>query len=114
MNNFLKHLAAMFVVAELVEAGAGGSEQNDVSGRGSLGWAADCGFQGFGTVDVSSFLYLGFDLCRRRANGVNPLHPMPKKIVQDRIVAAFVFPAENEVDVRRKGFERLNRCIDIG
>src|ERR1700722_20974595 len=49
--HLLEQLAAMFVVAELVEAGTGGSEQDDIPGCGNFGGMSDRGFQGFGVIE---------------------------------------------------------------
>ncbi len=54
------------------------------------------------------------DLSGRCTDRINTLHPLPEQVVQHRVVAALVLAPENEVDVCRKGFERLNGGIDIG
>ena len=52
MDNFLEDLSTMFVVAELVEAGASGSEQHDARWFGRLGCMFDSGFKSFGVIDL--------------------------------------------------------------
>jgi len=52
MDNFLEYLSTMFVVAELVEAGASGSEQHDIPKFGSPERMFDSGFKGFGMIDL--------------------------------------------------------------
>ena len=57
---------------------------------------------------------LRFDLRRRRADRVDALHPLAQQIVEHGVVAAFVFAAENQVDVRGERFQRFDRRIDVG
>jgi hypothetical protein len=42
VHDFLEYAAPVFIALELVEAGAGGSEQDDVSGLGGGSGAVDC------------------------------------------------------------------------
>ena len=47
-------------------------------------------------------LNLRFDLRRGGADGVDALYALAQQVVEDGVVAAFVFAAENQVDVRRE------------
>ena len=112
-DDLFEDLAAVFVALELVEAGAGRSEQDNVSRlRGGVGFADGVlerlGVNDFGTFD------LRFDLGRRRSDRVDALHALFQQVIEHGVVAAFVFPAENEVDVRGKRFQRLDRGIYVG
>ena len=85
-----EHSAPVLVVLELVEAGAGWSQQHNVSGCGDRSGPSQRGFQGLGVVNFHSF-NLRLDLVRGRADGVDPLHPLPQQLVELRVVAVFIF-----------------------
>src|SRR5271157_2381714 len=104
----------MFVVLELIEAGAGGGEKNDVAGDGGLGCALDGIFQSFRVLDFGSALNLRFDFGGCGPDGVNPLHSGAQQVVEDRVVAALVLAAEDQVNVGREGFESLDSGVDVG
>src|ERR1700680_3795461 len=107
--DLLEHLSTMFVVPELVEAGAGRSKQDDIPRLGNLGRVLDRGFQSFGVIDFGAPAFrrndLGLDRGGRCPDAVNTLHALPEQIVEYGIVAAFVLTPENEVDICR---ERLD------
>ena len=99
VDDFLEDAASVFVALELVEAGAGGSEQDDVSGfRGGCG-AANGVVEGFGVEDFGRALDVGFDLGGGCADGVDALDAVAEQVVEDGVVAAFVLAAEDQVDV---------------
>ena len=53
------------------------------------------------------------DLSGRRSNRIHALHPLPQQFVEQCVVAAFVFATQNQVDVRGKGFQRLEGRVHI-
>ena len=57
---------------------------------------------------------LRLNLRGRCADGVDALHPLAQQIVEHGVVTAFVFPAEDQVDVRRERFQGLDRGIHVG
>ena len=78
----------------------------------SPGWAAVAGLrdgvlQRLGVDDLSCAFDLRFDLVRGRADRVHALHPLAQQIVQHRVVAAFIFAAENQVNVAGKDSSAL-------
>src|SRR5579872_7240681 len=94
----------MFVIAKLIEAGAGWCEQNDIPWLGNFGRMSNCGFQSFGMVDFRTAVLrrndLRFDLRRRGPDGVDALYPFLEQLVQHGVVAIFVLAAQYQVDVR--------------
>ena len=113
MYYLFKYSAPVLVVPELVETGAGRGQQHDVSGCGDRRGASQRGFKRLGVVDFHAF-DLGLDLLRGRANGIDPLDPLPQQFVELRVVAVFVLAAQNQVDICRERFQGLDGRIDIG
>src|SRR5579885_2834284 len=75
MDRLLEHSSAVLVVLELIEAGAGWCEQNNVAGAGARRGPFHGRVEGFGMDDLGS-ANLRFDLRRRRADRVYPLHSL--------------------------------------
>jgi len=65
-------------------------------------------------VDFGGALNLGFDFGGGGSNGVDALDAGAEEIVEDGIVAALVFAAENQVNVAGERFEGLDGGIDVG
>src|ERR1019366_7517396 len=103
----------MFVADELIEAGARGSQEHNVSRDCRFAGAAHCVVYRAGTDYLRSF-YLGLNLLRGRADGVHPLDPLLQHGIEDGIVAALVLAAEDEVNSSGKRFQRLDGRIDVG
>ena len=102
----------MLVVLELVEAGAGWGQQDDVAGYGRYTGLADGVLQSLGMHDLG--FNLGFDFRRRSADRIDALDPLSKQFIEDGVVATFVLAAEDEVNVRGKRFQSLDGRIDVG
>ena len=71
VDQFFEDAAAMFVAFELVEAGAGGGEQDDVAGMGGGGDGADGLVEGFAGVDRDDSAQLRLDFGGGGADGVD-------------------------------------------
>src|SRR5271170_1376552 len=69
-DQVLEDLPALFVVLKLVEAGAGGREQDDFARLGGIGCLGHGYIQRAGVDDGRGALDVGDDFFRRRANGV--------------------------------------------
>src|SRR5882762_6370254 len=104
----------MFVALELVEAGAGGGEKDDVAWLGGGGGQVDCSFEGLGGGDFGGLLDLTGDLSRGGTDRVDALHALVQEGIEDGVVTAFVLSAENEVDIGRKAFQSLDGGVDVG
>ena len=109
-----KTFTALFVILKLIEAGAGGGEEDDIAGLGGGVGAAHGVVEGFGVDDVGGALDLGFDLGCGRANRVDALHARSQQVVHHRVGAAFIFSAQDEVNVFRKRLERFDGRVDVG
>src|ERR1700728_3799683 len=110
--NLLKHLSALLIILELIEARASWSQQHYITRLGYGIGLAQSVFQSFGVYDLDIF-NLRLNLPRRRADRISPLHPLPQQVVEHTVVTTFILAAKNEVDVRRKRLQRLNRRIHV-
>ena len=99
LHNLFERLAPMLIILELVEAGAGWGQEDNIAGLGRLCGALHGCIQSFGVDDFYGVSEFGIQSFRRRANGVNNLHSFPQQVVQNGIVAAFIFAAENQVNI---------------
>ena len=54
------------------------------------------------------------NLVCRRANQVGALYALAQQRIEHRVIAAFIFAAQNNVDVRRKRLQRFHRGINVG
>src|SRR5579884_1242567 len=114
MHHVFEDSPPVLVIFKLIEAGAGGCEEDDVTLFRCRGRTPDSSFQGFGVDDLGGSGDLRLDFLCRRTDGVHALDALAQEIVQDRVIAALVFAAEDHVDVAGERFERLDGCIHIG
>ena len=103
----------MLVAFELIKAGAGRSQQDNVAGFGRGIRLPDGILQGLGVHHIGGF-NLRFNLRRGRADRVDALHSLAQQVVQYRVVAALVLAAENQVEVCRERFQRLDGRVHVG
>src|SRR5208337_3318869 len=117
MNYLFEHSAAVLVALELIEAGAGWSQKNDIARRGGFTGAPDGVFQSFRMFHFGSTLNLRFDLGGRGPYRVHALHSLPQQVAEHGVVAALILAAENQVqmrrNVRRERFQRLDRGVNV-
>src|ERR1700683_4458482 len=97
-HDLFEHLAAMLVIFELIEAGAGGSEQNYVAWLRRGVCLANGGLKSLGAHQFRSF-NLRLDLRRCGPDCINTLHSLAQQLVEHAVVPAFVLAAENQMDV---------------
>src|SRR5947209_6934751 len=105
-HRFFEDAAAMLVVFELIEAGAGRREQDHVSGRGQFGGATHRSFKSLCALDGRGPGNLRFDFFRGSSDGVNPPGALAQQRLEDCVVTVFIFAAEHDVDAGRKRFQR--------
>ena len=110
----LEDAAAVFVAFELVEAGAGGGEQDDVAGMGGGGDGADGLVEGFAGVDRDHAAELRLDFGGGGADGVDGLDARAKQIGELGVVGVLVFAAEDEVNVAGECGDGLGGGVDVG
>src|ERR1700740_1956908 len=86
-NNVFEHLAPVLVALELVEAGAGWSQQDNIAAFGCGVGLADRVFERFRMHDFGPF-NLGFDLSRGCSDRVDSLDTLAQQGVQHGGVAS--------------------------
>ena len=104
-NEFLEDMSAMLVILKLVEAGAGRSENHDVARLGGMCGDLHGAVQGDGAFDGHAAGDLLFDFVRGGANQQSKNGFFAQGLLQDGVVAALVFSAENDQDAARKSVE---------
>src|SRR5438552_2783599 len=102
LHQRFEDFAPLLVISKLVEAGAGGREQHDISRLGTCACPLNGTVQRFGVNNLGRVFNLRFDLLCCCADGINALYSLAQKIVEDGIVASFIFSAENKIYVRGK------------
>src|SRR5690242_19271157 len=113
-DELLENPAAMLVILKLVEAGAGGSEQDDVAGLGGVSGGLDGAVQSAGAFDGDAAANLLLDLVRRSADQERQYGPLAQRLAQCGVVTALVFAAENDQDAAGKSIESFQSGVDIG
>src|SRR5258708_3311762 len=114
MNELFEDTATLLVVLELVEAGAGRGQEHQIAGprrvRGNFHGALNrpSALDGH----AASNLLFNFFGCRADQQGENGL--FTQRPLQQRVIAAFVFPAKNDQDSPGKSIQGLQRGIDVG
>src|ERR1700719_1321394 len=103
----------MLVVLELIEAGAGRGEQNDVSGGGVLSGLSDGCAERPRSYHLHHSVQLALDLFGRRTNGVNSLDALVEQGRELGVVGVLVLAAEDEVDVAGEGLQGLEGGVDV-
>src|ERR1044071_7937030 len=104
----------MLVIFKLIEAGARRRKQHHVARGGGFERLAHSTFQRARADDRRGILHVRGNLVRGGADQVNALHPLAQQWVQHCVVAAFIFAAQNDVDVRGKRLQRFHRGVNVG
>src|SRR3989442_1429807 len=102
LHQFFEDFAPVLVISKLVEAGAGGSQQHDISRLGTCACPLNGTVQRFRMNNLGRFPDPRFNLVCCCADGIDALYSLAQKIVEDGVVAAFVFSSQNKMDVRGK------------
>src|SRR5690349_22714852 len=114
MHKLFEDAAAVLVILKLVEAGAGGSEQDNIAGARGVSGGFDGAVEGSGLLDGHTASDLLFDFVRGGANQKREDGFFPQWGLQHGIVAAFVFSTQNNQDAAGKSVERFQGGVDIG
>src|SRR5262245_1310222 len=114
MDELLEHAAAMFVVLKLIEAGAGGREQDDVAGMRRARCEFDGTFERAGGLDGDAAGDLAFDLFCSSADEKSENGFFAEQRLQGSVVAAFILATENDENAVGKSVEGLERGVDVG
>src|SRR5438132_4665140 len=102
LHQRFEDFAPVLVISKLVEAGAGGSQQHDISRLGIGACTLHGVVERFGMHNLGRVFNLRFNLLCCCADCIDALYSLAQKIVEDGVVAAFVFSSENKMDVRGK------------
>src|ERR1700750_3144146 len=103
IDDLSKGPAAMFVVFELIEAGAGRSQQHNIAGnRGRPCFAHGC-VDRSGSHHLHDSLKFALNLFRGRTNRINSRDAFAKERTEKRVVRILVLAAEDEVNAAGKG-----------
>src|ERR1051325_4851051 len=114
VHELLEHTATMLVIFELIEAGASRREQNDIAGLRGPRSNFDGALDRSRAFDGDASLNLLFDFFGRGTDEQCKDRLLAKRGLQNRVVAALVFPAENNKNAAGKSVERLERRVDVG
>src|SRR3981189_1923103 len=101
----------MFVIFKLIEAGARGREQNDVTGLRRVRGDFDRTLVGSGTFDGDAAVNLLFDLVRSGSDEERQDRFFAEWCLENGIVTAFVLATENDQDAGGKCVERFERGV---
>src|SRR5713101_7018502 len=110
---FLEHPSAVLIILELVEAGARGSQQHNISCFGCRRRTFQRSLECPRVVNFRRRLDLRLDFFRRGTDRVDALHPLPQQVAEQRVIAVFVLAAKNEVDIRRERLQRFDRGVHV-
>ena len=91
----------MLVTPELVKTGTCGRQQDHIPRLSNRIRFPQSTLQSLSVNHLSAF-NLRLDLLRRGANRIHALHPLPKQLVKNQVVAALILAAKNQMDVRGK------------
>src|SRR6266852_1809092 len=103
---FLEHPSAVLIILELVEAGARGSQQHNISCFGCRRRTLQRSLEGLRVVNFRGGVDLRLEVVRRGTDRGDALNPFPQQVPEKRAIAASVLAAQKEVDIRR---DRLPR-----
>ncbi len=114
-TSFLKTLSALLVILKLVETGAGRGQKHDVARFGSLRAAISTARS---RVPARSIATLPV-ICDSIFSAAAPIRRARiafsrRGFLQDRVVAAFVFAAQNNQDAAGKSIECFQCRVHIG
>ena len=107
MHQVFEHAAAVFVILKLIETGARRSEQHYVAGprRERSDFHGTLNRSGALDSHAAGNLVFNFFHCRadqQRKNGF-----LAQRFLQNGVIAAFIFTAENDQDSPGKSVQRL-------
>ena len=113
-DELLKDASAMLVTLKLVEARAGGSQQDRVAGLRAFGGDFHGARHGARPLHGNDAAELRFDLVRGAADQQHHARVPPQRVAQNGVVAALVLAAENHQHISGEGVQRLERGVHVG
>ena len=113
-DELFEDASALLVILKLVEARAGGRQQNGVAGLRASAGDFHGARQRLRALDGNDAGELRFDLVRRAADQQRHARVAAQRLAKNRVVAAFVLAAQNHQHISRKCVERLERGVDVG
>ena len=114
VDKFLEDAAAVLVAFKLVEAGAGGRQQDHFAGVRGSGGRADGVVQRFAGVEWDHAAQLRLDFGGGGADGVDGAHARAQQRRELGVVGVLVFAAENEVNAAWECGDGLGGGVDVG
>src|SRR5215472_231104 len=114
MHKLFEDAAAVLIVLELVETGTGWRKENDITWARGVRSGLHGALYGFSTLDGYASSYLIFNFVGGHANQKGEDRFFLQRRPQQGVIAAFVFPAEDNQDSTGKGVERFQGGINIG
>src|SRR6266436_7999074 len=107
MNKLFENTAAMFVILKLIETCAGGCQEHDVPFVSRLRGKCNGVLQRSRPPDGYATIDLFFDFVRGRSYKQREYSSFSKQSAQLRIVAVFIFAAQNNDDSSGKRLKCL-------
>src|SRR6202521_1321548 len=113
MHQVFEDAAAVFVVLKLIEAGACRGEEHHVAGPRCMRSNFHGALDRSGALDGHAAGDLFFNFFRSRADEQRKNSLLTQRSLQHGVIAAFVFPAQNDQNLSGKSIQGLQRGIDI-
>ena len=110
----LEDPSPLFVVFELIEAGAGRRQQDHVTATAWVAAWSTAASRVPARIDFGDAGNLPFDFFRRGADGVNRFDPLPQQSIQLGVVGVLVLASQDQVNITRERRDRLGRGVDVG
>src|SRR5271155_2517103 len=114
VDQVFEDAAAVFVVFKLIQAGAGGREQNGVAGLGDLFGAVHGAFERFYKFQSYAAGDVAGDFVGGAANQQGANGTLAQLLAEGAVVAVFVFAAENDNYAAGEGFQGFQGGVHIG
>src|SRR5271156_904543 len=112
-DEVLEDLPALLIVFKLIEAGAGGREQNDFAGLRGVGCFGYGRVERAGINDGRRSFDMSDDLFGGRADGVDGPDALLNERAHEAVVGVLVLAAENQVDTGWEGRDGFHGGIDV-
>src|SRR5271156_3503861 len=112
-DQVLEDLPALFIVLELIEAGAGRREQNDLARLRGVGGFGHRYVESAGVDDGRGALDVRDDFFGGGTNGVDGLYALLYERTHEAVVGVLVLAAKDEVNARGEGRDGLHGGVDV-
>src|SRR5438477_3485572 len=113
LNQSLENATAMLEIRKLVKACASRRQQHNIPGVRGLSREFHCIVERVGARNRHGPINLLLDFLGRRADQQRKNCLFPKRLTELRVVAVFVFAAQNDDYSARKRLQGFQSCIDI-